>query len=417
MKNMVMLEKIGCLLTLQGAALKQGRRVQEADLGILEKPSLIFADGVIQWIGPHSKIPKEFFQKKIKTIKASDWTILPGFVEGHTHSIFAGSRSAEFEMRQNGKTYQQIAAQGGGILSTVKATRAASEQSLLTSTQARVDEFTRQGVSTLEIKTGYALDLKNEIKCLQLLKKITGPEIVSTYLGAHAIPPEFKSETDYLQFMTEKVLPIVASKKLAERVDIFIEKGFFSVDSSRIFLQKAQALGLQITIHADQLSLSGGTELAIDLRALSADHVIQLQEKQIQKISRSEMTAVLLPAVDLYMRCAYPPARKLIEAGARVALATDFNPGTCPTQDLSLVGLLARLEMKMTLPEVISAYTVGASYALNRSQSSGSLEFNKHASFLCTKKSWTDLFYSVGSSSTELVYSRGKEIYAAHSKI
>lgn len=417
MGNPMMLEKIGCLLSLQGATKKQGRHVLESDLGIAEKQSLIFENGIIQWIGPHSQIPKEWKKKKIKTIDARDWTVLPGFVECHTHSVFAGSRSAEFEKRLSGVSYQQIAAEGGGILSTVKSTRSESEKSLLALTQSRVNEFVKQGVTTLEIKTGYGLDLKNELKCLGVIQKVKGPQVVSTYLGAHAIPPEFKNEEEYLNFISEKVLPILAKKKLAQRIDIFIEKGFFTVPGARQLLVKAQGLGLGVTIHADQLSLSGGTELAIQLNALSADHVIQLQDEQILKLAKSNTTAVLLPSADLYMRCAYPPARKMIDAGVRVALATDFNPGTCPTQDLSLVGLLARLEMKMSLPEVIAAYTVGASHALNRQNSVGSLQVGMSADFLCTKKEWTDLFYSAGNQSSELVFCHGKKIYATHSKI
>jgi imidazolonepropionase len=193
------------------------------------------------------------------------------------------------------------------------------------------------------------------------------------------------------------------------------KKGFFEKEASRSYLQKAKDLGFEISIHADQLTLSGGTELAVELGAKSADHVIQLQDREISLIANSETTAVLLPMADLYMKCAYPPARKLIDAGAKVALATDFNPGTCPSQDMNLVGLLARLEMKMTLPEVLSAYTVGASHALNRANSAGSLEVGKDADFVCIEDDWTSLFYSAGAQkvakcfvSGQLIQSRAK---------
>ena len=262
-----------------------------------------------------------------------------------------------------------------------KATRNCSAVELLKLSRQRAQEFLRQGVTTLEIKSGYGLSLKDEVKCLQVIQKISELKTVSTFLGAHAKPPEFDSYEKYLNFLAEEVLPVVRRKKLAERVDIFIENGFFPEEASRHYLQKAKALGFAVTIHADQLSLSGGTLAAVDLNALSADHVIQIKEDEIRKISQSETTAVLLPAADLYMKCNYPPARALLDAGARVALATDFNPGTSPTQDLSLVGLLARLEMKMTLPEVINAYTLGAAYALGKQNQRGTLEVGKDADF------------------------------------
>jgi imidazolonepropionase len=190
-------------------------------------------------------------------------------------------------------------------------------------------------------------------------------------------------------------------------VDVFVENGFFNQEDSRGFLQAAKSLGFEIAIHADQLTISGGADLCVELGARSGDHLLQIQDRQIQKLAASQVTCVLLPAADLYMKCNYPPARALIESGARVALATDFNPGTSPTQDVNLVGLLARLEMKMTLPEVIAAYTVGAAYALNLHHEIGSLELGKSADFMCTDRSWQELFYSIGQSTPTSVYKNG----------
>lgn len=406
------LENMGVLLTLSGAAHKKGRHINEQDLGILKNHSLIFSGGKILWVGPHKKIPQEFRRRKMKTINAQQWTVLPGFVESHTHALFAGSRSAEFEMRLQGKSYQEIAAAGGGILSTVKATRKESLSSLLKITQARVDHFQRQGVTTLEIKSGYALDETNELKSLKVIRQLKGPRIISTFLGAHAIPQEFKNEDEYLNHVMKKIFPQLKNRRtsLADRIDIFIEKGFFSVQAAQNYLMAAKKLGLATTIHADQLSLSGGTDLAIELGSQSADHILQITDKEISRLAKSEVTAGLLPLADVYMKCAFPAARKMIDAGVRVALATDFNPGTCPSMDISLVGLLARLEMKMSLPEVLSAYTVGASHALGLSDSIGSLESGKDADFVCTKAEWTDLFYSAGQSFIDQVYCRGNKV-------
>ena len=384
------------------------RLVQSDFFGVSASMAMATENGVITWIGPQQKIPK---QKKFKKeIDLKNKIIFPSFIECHTHSVFAGSRADEFERRNQGVSYLEIAARGGGILSTMKKTRLASSDQLLKRSQNYVDYFLKQGVSTLEIKSGYALDLKNEIKMLQVIKALKGPRIISTFLGAHALPPEFQKAQDYLHFLVEKVLPLIKKKKLADRVDIFVEKKFFESPQASTYLKAAQDLGFQLTVHANQLSNSGGVDLALELKARSADHVIHLNQKQIEKLSKSKTVAVLLPAADLYMKCAYPPARQLIDAGTTVALATDFNPGSCPTQDLSLVGVLARLEMKMTLPEVFKAYTVGAAQALGIEQEEGDLAVGKKANFICTDAELTDFFYSVGAMPKHQLFIEGKRI-------
>lgn len=391
---MILLKNIEKLITLKPAALKQGRNIKSQDLGIEAKQSILVDKNHISWMGDLKKIPKELRKKIKKEYDLKTKTVMPSLIECHTHTVFAGSRSEEFEMRNQGVSYQEIAARGGGILSTQKALDKASEKKLLELTQKRVNSFIRQGVSVVEIKSGYGLDLKNEIKSLQVLKKIQHADIIPTFLGAHAIPKSYNNEREYLNFLKEKVLPEVKKKKLAERVDIFIEKGFFSAEAAKEYLMFCQAQGFKTLIHADQLSLSGGTALACELNSLSADHVIQLSEGEIQKMAKSEVTGVLLPLADLYMKCAYPPARRLIEAGARVALASDFNPGSCPSQDVMMVGLLARLEMKMSLPEVIVAYTLGAAWALDLEKKLGSIEVGKKACFAILDGEMEDLFYS-----------------------
>lgn len=408
----VLLKNISTLLTLQGAAAKGGRHVKEEDLGVHSDQSLLIEKEKIAWVGPTKKLPREFAKKKtLRELNMKGKTVLPGFIESHTHLVFAGDRAAEFEMRNQGVSYQEIAARGGGILSTMRNTRKASVAELAQSGQQRADHFVSQGVTTLEIKSGYGLSLKDEVKVLQAAQKITGPRTLKTFLGAHALPPEFKTYEAYLDYLALKVLPVIKKKKLATRVDVFIEKGFFPPEASEKYLRQAQALGFDVLVHADQLSLSGGTDVAVRIGALSGDHLLQVTDSEIHKLAKSETTCMLLPAADLYMKCKYPPARQMIDAGARVALATDFNPGSSPTQDLNLVGLLARLEMKMTLPEVIAAYTVGAAYALNLQQEVGSLEVGKSADILCIESDWRTLFYNVGKSEKKLVFSRGRKIF------
>ncbi|WP_374029993.1 imidazolonepropionase [Bdellovibrio bacteriovorus] len=407
----ILLKNISTLLTLQGASQKKGRGIQEQDLSIANQAALLIEKDKIAWVGPHKKLPKEFAKKNHREIDLKGKTVLPGFVECHTHLVFAGDRAAEFEMRNQGVSYQEISAKGGGILSTVKKTRAASVNDLASVAQKRASQFIAQGVTTLEVKSGYALNLKDEMKMLQAAQKIENVRTLNTFLGAHALPPEFKSYEEYLEFLGNEVLPVVKKKNLARRVDVFIEKGFFPAEASEKYLRKAQALGFDVLIHADQLSLSGGSDVAVRIGALSGDHLLQLTEKEIKNLAKSETTCVLLPTADLYMKTKYPAAREMIAAGARVALATDFNPGTSPTQDLNLVGLLARLEMKMTLPEVIAAYTVGAAHALNLHNEVGSLEVGKSADILCIDQDWQTLFYSVGERSEKMVFSRGKKVF------
>lgn len=395
------------IVTMSGAAQKQGRKVQEADLSIIKKAAILVNNGIIEWIGAEKNIPKKI---KAKEIDLKKQNVFPGFVECHTHLVFAGSRAEEFEMRNSGMSYQEISAKGGGIKSTMNAVRKISKSELQKVSQARVQEFVKQGVTTLEVKSGYGLDLKNEIKCLEVAKNLKNVSSIPTFLGAHALPPEFRSTEEYLNFLAEKVLPVVKKKKLSKRADIFIEKGFFEAEASQKYLHLAKEMGFEITIHADQITLSGGSLVGINLDALSVDHVIQADEKVISLLAQSNTTAVLLPAADLYMKCAYPKARMMIDKGCRVALATDFNPGTSPTQDINLVGLLARLEMKMTMPEVFAAYTVGASHALNLQDQIGSLEVGKSADFFSTSMNVTDFFYSAGAKNPLKVFLKGQEL-------
>lgn len=410
----ILLKNISTLLTLQGAAAKQGRRIKEEDLSLLQQAAIVIEKDKIAWVGPQKKLPREFARKKtLRDYDMKGRTVLPGFIECHTHLIFSGDRAAEFEMRNQGVSYQEIAAKGGGILSTMKKTRASSLNDLVKTGQKRLDHFVSQGVTTVEIKSGYALNLKDELKMLQAAQKLSGIRTVNTFLGAHALPPEFKSYEEYLTFLAQEVLPVVAKKKLARRVDVFIEKGFFPPEASEKYLRRAQELGFEILIHADQMSLSGGSDIAVRLGALSGDHLLQIEDKEIKKLAQSEVTGVLLPTADLYTKTKYPPARAMIDAGVRVALATDFNPGTSPTQNLNLVGLLARLEMKMSLPEVIAAYTVGGAYALNLQNEVGSLEVGKSADILCIDQDWQTLFYSVGEASEKVVFSRGKKVFGS----
>ena len=405
---------IGNLLTLAGVEKKKGRHVAMSDLSIITQALIVTVGDRIRWVGEETDLPAKWGASQsgegIEEIDLHGATVLPGFIECHTHTMFTGSRANEFELRNMGISYGEISKKGGGILSTVRRVRQATLEELVFLTEKKLKDFLKQGVTTVEIKTGYALNYYDEIKCLEAIAKLHTIRTVPTFLGAHAIPPEFSVEKDYLQFIEEKLLPEVYSKSLSKRLDIYIEQGFFSTKESEKFLKNAKAMGYNLVIHADQMSDSGATELGVRLGAHSVDHVIHTNEAALQALAKSETVAVLLPTADLYLKCPYPQARKLIDAGACVALSTDYNPGTSPTQDISLVGVLARLEMKMTLPEVIAAYTYGAARALRLDDQLGTITEGKFADFTVINKDWSELFYGIGKSAITQIVVGGKPV-------
>lgn len=386
---------IGTLYTLAPAAIKQGRHVQTSDLGRIERAAIVERGGRIVWAGPEADLPKEH-RRAEESVDLKGATLIPALVECHTHLVYDGNRAGEFERRNQGESYQSIAKAGGGILATVLPTRAASEVRLAQIAQARVERFIRQGVTTIESKSGYGLTVEDEFKMLRASRRLKRARIVPTFLGAHAIPKEFASADAYIDTLVRDALPRLKKEKLAQRVDIFVEQNYFLGETARRYLKAAKDLGLDLVIHADQLTRSGGAELAVELGARSADHLIQIQDSDIAKLAASDVTSVLLPNADLYMKCAYPPARKLIEKGARVALATDMNPGTAPSQDVALAGVLARVEMKMSLAETLAAYTIGAAHALGLESDLGALTEGRLCDFCVLEGDVEELFLEVG---------------------
>lgn len=390
-------------LTLQGSATKQGRGITEGDLSIVSDAAIVTEKKRIIWVGPRKKLPKEF--KKLKQVDLKKQTVLPGFIECHTHMIFGGSRADEFEMKFQGKTYQEVAAAGGGIVSTVEKTRNTSEKELLRLAEHRAKNFLKQGVTTVEVKSGYGLDLKSETKMLKVANQIKSVRVVPTYLGAHAKPKDAKDFESYIESVIADLKKI---KKYADRADIFIEKNYFNLDHARKYFTAAKELGFEVIAHTNQLSPSEGAQFSVRMGAKSCDHLNYLTAEDIDVLASSETTCVFIPPADFYTNIPYPPARQLISKGARVALSTDFNPGSSPTQDLQFTGLLARKEMKMTLPEVICAWTVGASFALGLEKDLGSLEPGKLADFVVIDSSWKDLFYQVGFNSVTQVFKEAR---------
>jgi imidazolonepropionase len=390
------------LLTGAGIAEKDGRHPTEKDLGQIEDAALVLDHSKVKWFGKTKDLPKKYLKAKNKNLKLKQ-AIVPGFVDCHNHLIFAGNRADEFAKRCAGATYEEIASQGGGILKTVRATRQASEAELLALGIERVKEAYRHGVRALEIKSGYGLSLEAEIKCLRvagLLKK-KFPEInfTTTFLGAHAFPPvEECSRADYIDQILREMLPLIAKKKLADACDIFIDRGYFSLKEGMEILGKARSLGLKIKIHGDELVNTESAEFAVRLKAQSVDHLLQVSEKGITALGSSrETVAVLLPGTAFYLKAAYAPARALIDAGACVAIATDFNPGSCMSNNLSVMMTLAALYMKMSRAEIFAAVTYNAAKALGIENRYGSIAVGKACSPLVLPyERFEELYYRFG---------------------
>jgi imidazolonepropionase len=385
-------------------------------LDVIPDGAVVISDGVIQWVGRTSDLPP--IPPDAEVLDASGKVVLPGFIDSHTHLIFAGSRENEFEQRLQGKTYEQIAAGGGGINATVQQVRRASKEELKAATRRRLQRLLGFGVTTVEIKSGYGLTLADELKCLEVIAELNqeGPcELVPTFLGAHAVPTEFHGNREgYIRLLLDEMLPEVSRRRLAEFCDVFCERGAFTAEESERILKRASELEMKLKVHADEFSSSGGAELAARLRAVSADHLLCITDAGIKALERSGTVATLLPGTAFFLGLNYAPARRLIEAGLPVALASDCNPGTCPTENLPLIGSLACTQMKMLPAEVVTALTLNAAAALDRSDRLGSIEVGKQADLIvCDVPDYRQLFYHFGVSHVWRVIKRGRVVYAA----
>lgn len=351
--------------------------------GVIENGYIIIKDGLIKSIGIGT-IPSCLCDGNTNIIDAKGQTVIPGLIDSHTHLIHGGSRENELNMKLTGVPYIDILESGGGILSTVRATRELLKEQLKDKSLKSLNRMLIHGTTTVEAKSGYGLDFDTEIKCLEAAKelKLEHPiDIVSTYMGAHAIPPEYKDNSKgYIDFMCEDVMPYVIENGLGEFLDIFCEKGVFSVDESEYIMQKAKDMGFKLKIHADEIIPLKGAELAAKMGAISAEHLLAVSDEGIKDMAKSGVTAILLPGTSFYLMTGkFAPARKMIENGVRVALATDYNPGTCPTENLQSIMTFACFGMKMTPLEIIKGMTINAAYGIGREKEIGSIEIGKKA--------------------------------------
>lgn len=364
------------LITGSGIRKKDGRRPTAQDMDRIPDGAIVYDQKNIHWVGPTKELPKKYLKSKRKNLK-NEKCVTPGFVDCHTHLIHAGSRAQEFAARCQGATYEEIAKKGGGIQTTVRATREASVEELFKTAKKRIAEAIRHGVTCIESKSGYGLSHEAEIKTLQVTQKLKKafPELYfqSTYLGAHDFPKD-RSREDYLDEICEETLPEVAKKKLADACDVFIDQDYYTVEEGRRILEKAKKLGLKIKVHADELHNTEATQLAVQLQALSADHLLKISDASVAAIAKSQTVAVLLPGTAFYLKAPYAPARKLIDAGACVALSSDFNPGSCNSFSLPLMMTLSALYMGMSEAEIFAGVTYNAAKALGIQSFAGTLE-------------------------------------------
>lgn len=409
------LTNIGQLVTVAGAT-TPCTDINLGSLAIIPNATLICSGGRIEALGSEPEIAA-MITSSTHVIDAQGQVVTPGLVDAHTHPIFGGSRENEYELRIQGKTYQEIAASGGGIRSTVRATRNLTEAELLITARQHIALMTAHGTTTAEAKSGYGLSLNDELKSLKTIATLNSEkqlELVPTFLGAHEIPDEFRNNrADYIELLIEEMIPAVSQAGLAEYCDIFCESHVFSLKESRQILSAAQAAGLKLRIHADQLTLSGGAQLAAELGASTADHLEHIDTTGIEALKQAHVMPVLLPGSVFHLGLKqYPPARQMLAAGLPVVLATDFNPGSSPTPSLPMVMSLACTQMRMTPAEALVACTINAAYSLGRSDQIGSLAVGKQADLVIFNcQDYRQIPYFFGANLVDTVIKHGQIVH------
>ncbi|MFA5794172.1 MAG: imidazolonepropionase [Candidatus Brocadiia bacterium] len=388
---------------------------QMNNLGIITNGAIAIHKGIIIEVGFSKDVAKRY--RASKTIKATDNVVTPGLIDPHTHPVFAGDRALEFEMRIKGATYQEISAAGGGIRSTVRNTRAATKAELKLNARRYLNNFISHGTTTIEAKSGYGLNLSDEIKILEVINDLNKgkdlPAMVPTFLGAHDIPPEYKDDkAGYVKYLKEKMIPEVSRRHLAEFCDIFCEKGVFEINETRDILMTAHRYGFKLKLHADEFAPLGGAELAAELGAVSADHLMAISDNGIKAMKDKGVIGVILPGTTFALGLKnYAPARKMVDAGLPIALATDFNPGTSMTESMPMIMTIACTLMKLTPAEVLVAATINAAYAIEKQKKVGSLEEGKDADIVIwNAPSYRHIPYHWGVNLAKVVIKKGKMV-------
>lgn len=408
------------MLTLRGRGPRRGEAL--SNLGIVKDGALLIQDGRLVGVGPRAKIEKFAEARLAEKLDVGGRVILPGFVDSHTHLIHAGSRAEEYELKIAGASYEEIARKGGGILNSVKKLRAATSEALKHRALTTLREFAAHGTTTIEAKSGYGLDVSSELRILGLhqeLNRAQPVEIVSTFLGAHVVPAEYRGTPDgpqrYVALLINRLIPEVAERRLAEFCDVFCDRGAFSRAQSEQILEAGKRHGLIPRLHAEQLTRTGATQLAVELGAASCDHLEQVNQADIRALAKSKTVATLLPGCDFHLGLRhYAPARDLIEAGAIVALATDYNPGTSPSLSMPMIMSLACSQLRMTPAESVAAATINAAFALRREKEIGSLEVGKIADIgVFEVEDYREIPYFFGVNKCWMTIKRGEIVFRA----
>jgi imidazolonepropionase len=408
------------LLTLQGGAPRRGTAL--GNLRIIKNGALLVRDGLIAAVGTRRKLEALPEAATAERLDLGGRVVLPGFVDSHTHLIHAASRAEEYELKIAGASYEQIAQKGGGILNSVKKLRSATSEALKQRACRALTQFAAYGTTTIEAKSGYGLDIPSELKILRLHKALAVEQpldIVSTFLGAHVVPVEYRGSATgvkrYIELLTEKLIPEVAQAKLAEFCDVFCDRGAFSREQAKQILEAGKRHGLAPRLHAEQLTRQGAAQLAVNLGAASCDHLEHVNSSDISALAKSATVATLLPGCDFHLGLKqYAPARQLIDAGAIVALATDYNPGTSPTMSMSMILSLASTQLRMTPAEAITAATINAAYSLRREKRIGSLAVGKFADLAVFEVAdYREIPYYFGMNTCWLTIKRGVVVHAS----
>lgn len=417
MSKAVFIRNAAQLVTLQGSSHAPLVKEAMSELGIIENGSVWLEDGVIQAVGTDEELFTRFAGRlgEAEIIDARGKLVTPGLVDPHTHLVHAGSRENEFNMRLQGATYMEIMNAGGGIHATTRRTKAASHEELFQESYERLNQFLRHGVTTVEAKSGYGMEWETELKQLEVAKQLNEKhviDVVSTFMGAHAVPKEFKENPDeFVRLLVEEMIPKVAELGLAEFNDVFCEHGVFTPEQSRVILEAGRKYGLIPKIHADEIEPYEGAELAAEVGAISADHLLRASEKGMEAMADKGVVGVLLPGTAYFLMADSANGRKMIDLGVPVALSTDCNPGSSPTVSLPFIMNLGCLKMGMTPAEVITAATINAAHAINRASEIGSLEVGKKADVtIFNVGNYMKLQYSYGVNHTDMVLKNGKVV-------
>ncbi|WP_043933743.1 imidazolonepropionase [Bacillus sp. EB01] len=412
----ILIKNAAQIVTVKGHSEQPARGKRMGDLSVMEGGSLFIREGKIEAIGMEAEIEKHAdHYPEFEIIDATGMIVLPGFVDPHTHLVHAGSREDEFGMRLNGATYMEIMEAGGGIHATTSKTREASQEQLFDEAWTKLNAFLKHGVTTVEAKSGYGLDWETEYKQLRVAKQLNEKhpiDVISTFMAAHAVPSEYKGNPDdFITFIINEMLPRVAEEKLAQFNDVFCERGVFTPEQSRRLLEAGKQYGLIPKIHADEIEPYEGAELAADVGAISADHLLKATDHGIERMAEEGVIGVLLPGTAFFLMAESANGRKMIDAGMAVALSTDFNPGSSPTVSTPLIMNLACMKMGMSPEEAIIAATINAAHAIGKALEIGSLEAGKQADILIADvPNYKQLLYYYGMNHTHSVIKKGKVV-------